>query len=488
MSDTSHPVDPRDHDGRWHRLHPLSPLVQGGRAIIPIVVVLVLASAERQKGEGTRILVELGVVALIVVIGLIRWLVTRWSFDGVTLRIETGLIRRDARQLSATRIQAVDILQPALAKMFGLAELRIRTGGSGRESRLSYLTEPHAQSVRSALLAAHHGLDAATPEPPEVPMAQVPTPTLVGSVFFSGPMFVLLLVLAGLLAEAAVSPRRAGATVIAFTVYLVALVTLVWRRFNQQYEFTIASAPDGIRIRRGLIGTTAETIPLRRVQAVRQVEPLLWRMFGWCRLEVDLSGVPAREGTSGTRHVTKTLLPVGLRDEADFIRTAVIGSVGIDPTPPPRRAMVKAPVSYHFLRAGHDELLAMSVTGRIRRITCWVPFEKAQSVRRVQGPVQRRLGLATVRVDAAGRDVGVRFKDREVVEAEQLMQTLPDLSRRARAAAPREPVLRPLSAVSQSAAPGWFVDPSGRHAGRYWDGAAWTEHVDDHGHASIDPP
>ena len=43
------------------------------------------------------------------------------------------------------------------------------------------------------------------------------------------------------------------------------------------YGFTVAQSPDGIRIRRGLLGTVAETIPAQRVQAVRMIEPLLWR-------------------------------------------------------------------------------------------------------------------------------------------------------------------------------------------------------------------
>ena len=35
---------------------------------------------------------------------------------------------------------------------------------------------------------------------------------------------------------------------------------------------------------------------------------------------------------------------------------------------------------------------------------------------------------------------------------------------------------------------GWLTDPSGRHQHRYWDGAAWTEHVADAGRQSVDPP
>ncbi len=41
----------------------------------------------------------------------------------------------------------------------------------------------------------------------------------------------------------------------------------------------------------------------------------------------------------------------------------------------------------------------------------------------------------------------------------------------------------------QSATPaGWYADPSGRYELRYWDGAAWTEHVARGGQQHTDPP
>ena len=199
-----------------------------------------------------------------------------------------------------------------------------------------------------------------------------------------------------------------------------------------QYGFTVAQSPDGIRIRRGLLGTVAETIPVPRVQAVRMIEPLLWRPLGWCRLEVDVAGSPGRDSADGSARMRKTLLPVGRRD-AGQVPAARWSSGTRRPalTRPPGRARWKAPLSYHFLAAGHDGRLAVSVTGRIRKVTTWVPLEKAQSVRFVQGPLQRRLALATVHVDAAGH-VRAEFRERPQAQARMLVDELAALSREAR--------------------------------------------------------
>ena len=110
----------------------------------------------------------------------------------------------------------------------------------------------------------------------------------------------------------------------------------------------------------------------------------------------------------------------------------MLGAPDPERTAPPGRARLKAPLSFHFLSAGHDSAHAVCVTGRINRATTWVPLEKTQSIRRVQGPLQRPLGLATVHVDVAGKRARAEFRDREVEEADQLVAELTALSRSAR--------------------------------------------------------
>jgi hypothetical protein len=182
----------------------------------------------------------------------------------------------------------------------------------------------------------------------------------------------------------------------------------------------------------------------------------------------------------------KALLPVGNDRDAWHLVDRLIGG-GMPPmTPPPPRARRKAPLSYHFLAAGHDDCQVVAVTGRLRKVTVWIPLEKAQSIRRVQGPVQRRLGLATVHVDAAGKDTRAELRDRAAAEADMLVAELSHLSRAARQHRARPPIER--SPDLMAAVPsGWYDDPSGRHQQRYWSEGAWTARVSDRGVTGTDP-
>jgi putative membrane protein len=419
----------------WHRLHPLSPVVRSGRGVLAVLALIAISATQRLGSNGSH-LPEIAVGVVAVIAAVINWLVTRWRLDGLTLRIETGLLRRDSRQLPVARIQAVDMVRPFLARALGLAELRVRLAGSSHaDGRLAYLPEAAALELRARLLAAHHGLDPGTPEPAERVLATVPAGRLVGSVILSSASLILLLMIAEVVIALAV-PAVVASMGWTLVVWLIALGPLVWRRLATQYGFTLAESPDGIRVRRGLLGTVAETIPRRRIQAVRMVEPLLWRPLQWCRLEIDVAGSPGHDRADGSRRLRKALLPVGSKDLARQLMHTVLGADPPALRRPPRRARSKAPLSYHFLAAGHDAATAMAVTGRLRKVTTWLPLEKAQSVRLVEGPVQRRLGLATVHVDAAGRDVRAEFRDRPGDEARSLVDELATLSRSARRRVP----------------------------------------------------
>ena len=120
------PSDPpaADDIARWHRLHPLSPLVRAGRHLmgIGIVVILLLFANQRGSQAGNDLIIDLVVIALVLGAGVVSWLVTRWQVADGVLRIETGLVRRQSRRFPLSQVQAIDVVQTGLARVLGLAE------------------------------------------------------------------------------------------------------------------------------------------------------------------------------------------------------------------------------------------------------------------------------------------------------------------------------------------------------------------------------
>jgi len=233
-----------------------------------------------------------------------------------------------------------------------------------------------------------------------------------------------------LLAAWGLSPATLGGGSV---LYALGIVTALWRRFNSEYRLTVADAADGLRLRGGLVATTAETIRPGRVQAVRMVEPVLWRPFGWCRLEIDVAGRQRseHEGSAEGRQL-RAGFPVGGRGLARMLLERLVPDAPTDRLPPPRRVQLKSPLRYHYLSWARSDVCVVTTTGRVTRTTDWVPLAKVQSLRRVQGPIQRRLHLATVHLDTAGRNVHAALRDRDVDEADPALGRLVELARAAR--------------------------------------------------------
>ena len=88
----------------WQRLHPLTPVARIGR-LVPALVLLAFVSAVHSKVENRTAETDYLVILTLgsAVYGYVHWMVTRWRFEGDTLRIETGLIRKDSRRLPLAR-------------------------------------------------------------------------------------------------------------------------------------------------------------------------------------------------------------------------------------------------------------------------------------------------------------------------------------------------------------------------------------------------
>jgi putative membrane protein len=436
-------TDDRLEPALWHRLHPLSPIVRAGRATIGLAIVLAPTVLAGRSSSSS--VYELAFVGVLIALGFVSWLVTRWRIEEDDLRIETGLLRRQSLRFPLAQVQAIDIVRPGLARIFRVAELRLRMAGStGATARLAYLPERDAEPLRTRLLALGAPEPETAVEDPgpaeqgkEHVLTTVPTARLLASIVISDVGFFSVAVLSALIVTAVVAPSVARAVLAGGAVPIVSAVTLLWRRFNQEYRLTLAEAADGLRLRSGLIALTSETIRPGRVQAVRMVEPFLWRRLGWCRLEVDLAGRQRRKGEGeAQRKQLRAVLPVGSRKLAHELLERILPEVPQAHLRPPRRVRWKSPLRFRFLAWGRTDACVVTTSGRIRRVTVWVPLAKVQSLRRVQGPGQRRLRLASVHLDTAGRSVHATLRDRDVAEADGALADLVRLARAARQASP----------------------------------------------------
>jgi putative membrane protein len=341
-----------------------------------------------------------------------------------------------------------------LARFIGLAELRIEVaGGKGSAVRLTYLREADAEEFRRVLLARAAGLqvadDALAPEAPEHELIAVPIPMLIESLVRSLGTFVVFVGVVALVVVA-VMTQSVGFIVPVFPA-LLGLASVQWARFNNGFSFRVATSPDGIRLHHGLLETRAQTVPPGRVQAVRLAQPILWRGKDWWRVEVNIAGYTGQQEDGQRGASDNLLLPVGTRAQALTVLSLVLPDLGVGDEPvlevlaagltgsggeggytfsaPAARKLDPLAWRRHGFRVTERAFLARR--GIITRELDVVPHERTQSLGVEQGPLQRRLGVASFVLHSTQGPIHPRV---EHLADDVAAALLTEQSRRARAA------------------------------------------------------
>lgn len=338
-----------------------------------------------------------------------------------------------------------------------------------------------AEAARGA--ARRGAFTSSAPIAPENVLYEVGAGPLIGSLLLTVPMMVLLVVLVAVVAASAwaIAARGAVAAPSLFAVVplVVASGSVLWGRFNAEFAFTAAASPDGIRIRRGLTDSRNQTIPPGRIHAIEIRQPLLWRLTGWYRVTMTQAGNSVKmgkENNGGNNELVsaRVLLPVGSRAQAELAVWMVVQDLGV-PDPAAFVDSVFAPThagaGAHFTRVPHrarlvDPLVrrrrAYALTGSLfvirdgclTRRCALIPLARIQSTHILQGPVERRLDVATVRADLVPGVVSHTARHVDRRGAQLLWKRLEDASRVRREAEPPEKWMRrALAARDHAAAP-----------------------------------
>ncbi|MFD3839931.1 PH domain-containing protein [Streptomyces sp. NPDC058642] len=415
------------------RLHPVTPL---RRAWAPVAVLIGWAvhDPDQTQRQLTRLTptVLLIVLALFVpaaaLYGFLTWWYTHFAVTEAELRIRTGLVFRRTAHIRLERIQAIDVTQPLLARVAGVAKLKLDVIGTDKKDELAFLGEREARALRAELLARAAGFAPETAhevgEAPARELLRTPARDLAIALVLTGATW------ATLAAALVVPPVLWFATHSLWTVLATGVPLLGAAgassvgRFVGEYDWTVGESPDGLRIDHGLLDRTHETVPPGRVQTVRIVEPLLWRRRGWVRVELDVAGSS-----------NSVLVPVAPREVAEAIVARVLPGVVVPPASalsrPPRRAGRCVPVWWRGYGLAVTDAVFASRHGLLRRSLALVPHAKVQSVRLAQGPWQRLWRLAAVHVDTgANKTVTARLRD--VEEAAELLRAQAERSRTGR--------------------------------------------------------
>lgn len=456
-------VEPR------RRLHPLSPLLHSAKILAALIAAISFQGFARLGWLG---FIGTVVVAMVFAVGfsVMTWLVTGYHVVGRELRIYDGVLVRRTRTIPLERLQAVEVVRPLLARLAGLSELRLEVvGGRKTEAPLAFLTVADAAALRERLLAlaARIGAPAATappadqpqPGPPSAPeqtAAAAPQPrpaplpeqrlhrvvnhdVVVGQVLTPQVLF-LPVAIAAVVAQYWFGGAWSLVVIASMAAAIVGVIQQPVRRVFSDWNLRLALQDPppgkpypGLRVRHGLTETRSQTVPLNRVQAVGVTWPLLWRRRQWlrCRLDVAGYGSPQQDDATSDR-----LLPVGDLTTARRLTGVVLPGVDLVAlrlTPPPRRARWLAPLRQPILGTALADRVLATRDGRVTRQLVIVPYQRIQSVRVVQGPLQRSLGLASVHADTAGSLTAIAHH-RELAEARRLAASLTERARAARQA------------------------------------------------------
>jgi putative membrane protein len=461
---------------QWHRFSKYSMLrgvIQLFSFVVAMIAIVVKQFFEDDSLDDMRhIMMRLGVVVLwwilaglavasviTTIAAAINWRCTAFALAGDGIHLRSGVLIKKHRQLKWDRIQSVDVTQGVVARIFKQGTLAIDSaGGSSEKMSLGLLSLAECNALRGSMMeisaAARAGQPVIVPDWQERALLEGAS---WGVAAEAGEKAVYRLGTARMIAARIASASTAWGLV-SLIVAIVLTVTAASGAIAIPLFFIVAGAlwgaikdlarwwgtrvflaPNGLRVRSGLVTTFAQTIPPGRVHAIEVFQPVLWRRFGWWKLRVMIASSDLSDA-KGTPESDSVVIPVGTRADVERMMWVLIPDLGVkSPSAFLEESFGGAGQTEHFRPAPRASrffdpfgwrrnAIALTATvavlrwgGFWRRSVRVVWHEHFQSLQLTQGPLQRCLGLASMSLCMVGSAITVRQQNMDECEIRELM-------------------------------------------------------------------
>ena len=318
------------------RLHPAAIAVYAADALrqgaFPLLVILAVSvlgggfDADAALRAATFALIGTAVAALA---GGFRWATTRYSLAGETVRLRVGVLSVKEVEVPFSRVQALDVQQGPIQRLFGVHRLDVQTGGGGAGGELVLGAVDAAEIDRIRGLIGRRA--AVSPEAAPPRERRLDGRRLALAAVTSGQLGVLLPVAAGatqVLQGLFRDPIEGERTIVgalpdgATGIVLLAagVLVLAWLLAGLGTVvgfggFAVRRDEDELQIRRGLLQHRQATLRVDRVRAVRVVESLPRQWLGLAALRVEVIGHAKEQAAA------QTLFPLLRLEEVEpFLR------------------------------------------------------------------------------------------------------------------------------------------------------------------------
>jgi putative membrane protein len=358
------------------KLHPLSIAVRSISRSVNVGLLFFIAGVFASPGGAGGTLVSVGGMVLLGIVVAVVYEVAyyerfRYELTGDTFDVASGVLARRDREVPLRRIQNVDVRQPVLSRLFGLAAVHIETAGGGQtEVSLQYVDEEEARRLRRQLRrgaraeddedeeSASETRDAADEDEEELLFEIQPRELAILSVFTIDPGASLLggialsflsgfdpttLIPADLVDG--LPGAEGGLVALAWLVVLFLLAAWVVSAvltFNRYYGFRLTRVGDELYYERGLVQRYSGTIPLEKVQTLTITERVPFRWFGYGALAVETAGYAPGQGSRGT----ESAIPLAGYDRVVGLARSIEPFGEVDLEAPPKRARERYGVRY----------------------------------------------------------------------------------------------------------------------------------------------